>query len=134
MTESDEIANDVLAHSEDDNEWDDQPVRIEARPSGTQVISTRLPTALAEELFAKAEQKGLKPSELVREAVDHYLHAKMASATGEVHTAISAFVGGNLRIVTPLAQYRTENSNPVIEPDDVPAPPTVVALGYPAAG
>lgn len=54
-------------------EQEDQPVQIERRPSGMQVISARLPTPLAEQLFTEAERRGVKLSELIREAVAQFL-------------------------------------------------------------
>ena len=47
-------AEEVLAHSEDPGEWSDEPAQIGSRPSATQVVSARLPSALAEELLALA--------------------------------------------------------------------------------
>jgi hypothetical protein len=131
MTEAERVANEVLAHSEDEGEWDERPAQIETRPSGTQVISARLPTALAEELLAEAERRGVKVSELVRDAVDHLLHPETPTAHHPT-TGITASVSARLTVVTPLWQYRTENSNPIVEPDEIPEPPLVVALGYPS--
>lgn len=132
MPEIERVANEVLEHSEDEGEWDEQPVRIETRPSGTQVVSARLPTALAEELLAEAERRGVKPSELVRDAVDRLLHEKRTTTTYTT-TSISASTSALLRVVTPLWPYRTENSNPIVEPEEAPEPPLVVALGYPSS-
>lgn len=60
MAETEHIADEVLAHSEDEDEWEDEPEQIESRPSGTQVISARLPTALAEELLAGASRRKVR--------------------------------------------------------------------------
>jgi len=80
MKETRNAADSVLAHSEDEGEWEDGPEQIESRPSGTQVISARLPTVLAEHLLAEASNRGIRPSELVRQAVEVY----MRSAVGRV--------------------------------------------------
>jgi hypothetical protein len=106
-------ADDVLAHSEDEGEWEDGAERIESRPSGSQVISARLPTILAEELLDEASQRGLRPSELVRQAVEAYLHARSAKVAG-----ISAQGTGMMRVVTALSDFRTENSNLVVAPTE----------------
>ncbi len=116
-------ADDVLTHSEDEGEWEDEPEQIESRPSGTQVVSARLPTALAEELLSKAAHMEVRPSELIRQAVDAFLHGEPRRGT-----ELTVYEGNQIRVVTPKNQYRTENSNLVVE---VPAEPAhVVALGF----
>ncbi|MHB2021955.1 MAG: hypothetical protein ACYCO3_01290 [Mycobacteriales bacterium] len=65
---------DVLAHSGDDGEWEDAPVEIERRPTGKQVMSARLSQAAALALMDMAAERGVRPSDIVREAVDEYLH------------------------------------------------------------
>jgi hypothetical protein len=118
MTE--EAVEEVLAHAEDEDEWEEQPTRIESRPTGTQVISARLPTALAEKLLAEAARRGLKPSELVRAAVERMLHAE---------AGLAAFTMSNdvrVRVLTPVSPSRTENPNLVLTDE----PSKVVALGF----
>ena len=65
-------ADDVLAHSEDEDEWDDEPVEIEVRPSGSQVISVRVPDDLAHLLFAEVDRRHARLSDVVRAALDQY--------------------------------------------------------------
>jgi hypothetical protein len=113
MSKTNEPAEDVLAHSEDEGEWDNEPEQIESRPSGTQVVSARLPTALAEELLDQASQRGIRPSELVRQAVESYLRGGWGRVAG-----ISAQSTGSLRVVTWLSDYRTENPNLVVTPTE----------------
>lgn len=120
MTENPE-ADEILVHSEDDGEWEDEPAQIESRSSGTQVISARLPTALAEDLLAEAARRNVKPSDLIRRAVDSFLHARPDRIAG-----ISANSTGSVRVVVYLDQYRTENLNPVVEPAE---PPQAVGVG-----
>jgi hypothetical protein len=110
MTQKDSEADDVLAHSEDDDEWEEEPAQIESRPSGTQVISARLPSALAEALLAEAQRLRVRPSELVREAVERRL---MAKPSGIVDIRASA--GQNMRIVSPTPQSSSENFNLVVQ-------------------
>jgi len=69
----DDDAAEVLAHSNDDDEWNDEPVTIEKRPSGSQVISARLPETLATRALNVAAARGLSPSQFVREALEKYL-------------------------------------------------------------
>jgi len=37
-------ADDLFEHRNDPDEWDDQPVEIEVRPAGSEVVSFRLPS------------------------------------------------------------------------------------------
>jgi hypothetical protein len=125
MAETKRLADEALAHSEDEGEWEDEPEQIESRPSGNQVISARLPTALAEELLSEAARRGVRPSELVRQAVEAFLRA----APGGV-ADISVYSVGMLRVFQPPEgqQSRTENYNLDFE---VPAePPQVIAVGF----
>jgi hypothetical protein len=114
MAERERSADEVLAHSEDEGEWEEEPEQIESRPSGTQVISARLPSVLAEDLLAQAARRGVRLSELVREAVEKWL-SKPAGVTD-----IRAYVGQNMRIVTPTPQSRTENFNLVVQVETHP--------------
>lgn len=66
-------ADEVLAHSEDEGEWDDEPVQIEVRPSGSQVISVRVPDDLADLLFAEVDRRRVRLSDVVRAALDQHL-------------------------------------------------------------
>lgn len=110
MAERESRVDEVLAHSEDEGEWEEEPEQIESRPSGTQVISARLPSTLAEELLAAAQRRRVRPSELVREAVEKWLR------TGPVGVFdIHASVGQNMRVVTSAPESRTENFNLVVQ-------------------
>jgi hypothetical protein len=117
MTEDMGLADELVAHSEDEDEWADEPVQIESRPSGSQVISARLPTQLAEELLAAAASRGAKPSELVREAVEAWLH----NVPGAVMD-VRAFAGQNMHVFGSINQTGTQNLNQVV---DVQAPRTI---------
>jgi hypothetical protein len=110
MADREPRADEVLARSEDEGEWEEEPEQIESRPSGTQVISARLPSALAEELLAAAQQRSVRPSEVVREAVEKWLHARPAGVFD-----IRASAGQNMRVVTPAAENKTENFNLVVQ-------------------
>jgi hypothetical protein len=109
MGDRERLADDILEHSEDEGEWEQEPEEIESRPSGSQVISARLPTALAEQVLAEAARRGAKPSEVVREAIEIWLHAKPGGVV-----EISAYAGQNMRVITPSVQGRTENFNLVV--------------------
>lgn len=67
-------ADDVLAHSTDDGEWDEAPTSLEARPTGSQVLTVSLSDELAERLFAETARTGRTLSEVVAVAVEAYVH------------------------------------------------------------
>jgi len=88
-----------------------------------QAVSARLPAVLMEQLSEEAAKRGIKPSELVRQAVEALLRG-----TPEKNADLNASVGNQMTVVAPLNQYKTENPNLVVE---VPIEPShVVALGY----
>jgi hypothetical protein len=93
------------------------------RPAATQVISTRLPSALTAEIAVQAARRGVRSSDLVRLAVEAYMrHPGVAG--------VRANSGGNLRLDPDLDSYSTENDNPVVQPAEVTCdPPGVVAIG-----
>jgi metal-responsive CopG/Arc/MetJ family transcriptional regulator len=88
-----------------------------------QAVSARLPAVLVEQLNEEAANRGIRPSELIRQAVEALLRGEP-----EKSADLNASVGYQMTVVTPLNQYQTENSNLVVE---VPTEPShVVALGY----
>jgi hypothetical protein len=115
MRDKERTADDILEHSEDEGEWEQKPEQIESRPSGSQVISARLPTALAEQVLAEAARRGAKPSEVVREAIEIWLRAVPSSVT-----EISAYAGQNMHVITPSIQGRTDNFNLVVSVETNP--------------
>jgi hypothetical protein len=115
MAEKGSAADEVLAHSEDEGEWEEEPAQIESRPSGTQVISARLPSVLAEALLAEAQRLRVRPSELVREAVERWLTAKPSGMLD-----IRASAGQNMRIVAPTSESRSENFNLFVQVEASP--------------
>ena len=83
-------------------------VHIESRPSGSHVISVRLPEALAEQLLARASAEGTRPSELVRQAVAAFLAGPLLG--------LSATCTGTMRADPLPGHYETVNANPVTGP------------------
>ena len=96
--------DDVLAHSEDEGEWDDEPVEIEVRPSGNQVLSARIPTYLAQYVFDEAERSDLTMSEVVRRAIDAYFQPRVVAI-------IKVFPNDRVRLQALRAD---ETTNPVV--------------------
>jgi hypothetical protein len=86
-------------------------VNIESRPSGTRVISARLPAPLAEQLLSMASH--CLPSVLIRQAVEAFLCARPAVA------GLSATCSGRMRRDPLPGQYETVNVNLVTEPSVV---------------
>lgn len=116
-------ADEILAHSTDDGEWDDEAETIEARPSGTQVISARIPTPLAEQFFAEAARRRMKVSDLVREALDLLL-----SPRGVGRASVNATASILVRVDASTKGYRTANPNLVVDIET--EPPRHDALGF----
>ena len=92
-----------------------KPVIIESRPSGSHVISVRLPAALAERLLARGSDSGSTLSAVVRAAVEAYLRPAPLSLipdTGTTsvrshnfscqHMAVSGVVKAECGICGPL--------------------------------
>lgn len=105
------------------SERQEQGGAADVRYSAMQAVSARLPTALVEELADEAARRGIKLSELVRQAVETLLRKEPDGTTN-----LNASVSYQVTIMTPLSQYQTENANLVVE---VPTEPNqVVALGY----
>jgi hypothetical protein len=113
-------ADEVMEHGEDEGEWDDAREQIESRPTGTQVISTRLPSDLAEALLAEAERRQMRPSELVRHAIEAYMRPQSGVA------GLTANSQGALRLPPEIDGNPTENANPVVE---IPTEPLLIAIG-----
>ena len=108
MTQDSHVEDDVLAHSEDADEWDDKAVAIERRPSGTQVVSVRLPDELARALFRLAKARGVRPSQLLREAAEHILTGEMLEATANVQS------GRQVQMAAAIGAGTWATSNPLV--------------------
>jgi hypothetical protein len=93
------------------------------RPSVMQAVSARLPAVLVEMLNKEATRRGVRPSELIRQAIEALLRGESGSTAG-----LNASVGNQMTVMTPLSHYRTENANLVVEVCIEPS--QVVALGY----
>ena len=104
-------ADDVLAHSEDEDEWDQEPVEIERRPTGNQVLSARIPTALAERVLAEAARRNVRASEIVRAAIEEYF-------SPPVFLVVNVQAGARFRVFRTATAYDT--GNPVVTVGDLP--------------
>jgi uncharacterized protein (DUF1778 family) len=68
-------------HRHDPEEWGEEAVEIEARPTGSTVVSFRLPYEEYEALEVAASERGETLSEFIREAVRLRLQGYAAIAT-----------------------------------------------------
>ncbi len=62
-------ADDLYEHRNDPDEWDDQPVEIEVRPAGSEVVSFRLSSDELDRVVEAAQAAGESLSQFVREAL-----------------------------------------------------------------
>lgn len=103
-------ADDVLAHSADGDEWEDEPVAVDVRPTGKQVLSARLPVELADKVFEEAARRGVPVSEVVRAAVDNYFSPRLVNV-------VSVQPGLRVRMFVTIAY---DTANPVVTTGDLP--------------
>ncbi len=99
-----EVADDVLAHSADEGEWDETPVAIETRANGTQVISARLPSDLAHRVVEEAATLGIPVSDFVRMALERHLQSRAVVAVMSYH------VDASMRFLSPVHVIQTINT------------------------
>jgi len=76
-------------------------VQIESRPSGSQVLSVRLPDDMAEELLAVVRGKRTTISAVVREVLGRYLYERRRMAWLDAHRHELEVVPGSGRLVEP---------------------------------
>ena len=96
----------------DTDEWDDTPIPIQRRPSGQHVVSARIPAALALGANHRADQTGLRLSDIVRDALAAYLRPGFSfEVTHSDRVRVVGFSVGD-HVVSSLA--RTFNSNTVV--------------------
>ncbi|WP_420622816.1 hypothetical protein [Candidatus Poriferisodalis sp.] len=75
MTE--EGAAELYKHRDDPGEWDDQPVEIDVRPGGSEVVSFRIPTEELDSVTEAARVAGESLSQFVRGALSARLKPPM---------------------------------------------------------
>lgn len=121
------VADEVLAHSEDADEWEETAEPIEVRPSGSQVISARLPDDVAQRFLEEAARRGLKPSQLARAAIEMLLDVEPRVE------AIKYYYGAKARLWgTGVASYETES--PLVLKESWVTSLPLVSLGYDTPG
>ncbi len=69
-----DLIKELYEHKDDPDEWSEEAVPIEVRPSRTSVVSFRLPTEEMDALEEAASAAGESLSEYVRKAVALRLH------------------------------------------------------------
>ena len=83
MDEKD-LARQLHETREDTQEWEDGRTEIESRPSGSQVVSFRMPTEEFELLQNDLEATGEKLAEYIRKAIAIRLHGVPIGPTVEL--------------------------------------------------
>jgi len=83
MDEKD-LARELHESRDDPNEWEEAPTHIESRPSGSQVVSFRMPTDEFELLQGDVEAAGEKLAEYIRKAIALRLHGVPIGPTVEL--------------------------------------------------
>ena len=73
MTE--QAGEDLFDHRNDPDEWDDQPVSIEVRRAGSEVVSFRLSSDELDRIMEAARAVGESLSQFVREALSDRLES-----------------------------------------------------------
>jgi hypothetical protein len=63
------MAEDAFAHRHDPGEWAEEPADITVKPSGSEVVSVRVPSALFDHLEQAASEAGQTISQFVRDAI-----------------------------------------------------------------
>lgn len=123
---TDHVADDVLARSEDVGEWEDVAEAIEVRPSGSHVISARIPEELAQRFLDEASRRGLKPSQLAREAFERLLSHDAQVGSVNFTVGYKTRVWGSAK----SASYRTETPLVFQADSDWLDAVALVSLGY----
>jgi Ribbon-helix-helix protein, copG family len=100
------------------------PEETDGKSGSTHVISVRLPSMVAELVDHEAASRGIRPSDLVRLAVEEFVRKPGVAG-------ITANGSGTLRVPADLSPFESENTNPVVQPSDVVLEsPEVVAIGF----
>lgn len=74
MSMNERRARELHEHRDDSEEWEDEASAIDSRPSGSQVVSFRVPTEEFELLQKGLGTTGEKLSEYIRKAIAVRLH------------------------------------------------------------
>lgn len=92
MAEDRDPVEEIMAHRDDPDEWDEQPEAIEVRPRRTDVVSFRLPTDEMEALEANASAAGETISEYLRKAVALRIYGEPIGPAVEITTGAKRLV------------------------------------------
>ncbi|MBA2609125.1 MAG: ribbon-helix-helix protein, CopG family, partial [Actinobacteria bacterium] len=80
MKTEEEMADEVFAHRHEAGEWAEEPDPIAVRPSGSEVVSVRLPVELVDRLETAASAQGETVSQFVRAAIQARLDGVQVAA------------------------------------------------------
>jgi hypothetical protein len=74
MSKESDLVKELHAHRNDPEEWSEETEDIEVRPSGSEVVSFRLPSEELDALAEASKEAGESLSEYVRKAIAVRLH------------------------------------------------------------
>jgi hypothetical protein len=89
-----DMAEELWEHRNDPDEWEGEAEEIESRPSGSAVVSFRLPWEELETLDEAATARGESLSEFIREAVRIRLRAFTIAEQVALATIVEMTYGG----------------------------------------
>jgi hypothetical protein len=84
MNKEKDPADELYEHRNDPDEWSEEAEEIETRPSGSAVVSFRIPWEELEELDDAATERGESLSEFIRKAVRYRLQGIALAAFVEM--------------------------------------------------
>lgn len=97
-----DVAEELYAHRDDPDEWEEEATHLEVRATGTEVVSFRLPSEALDRLQLAAEQRGETLSEILRDIVLSTLKGKeleqlidFTAGSGQVTVRTSLSSGGS---------------------------------------
>lgn len=107
-------AQELHRHRRDKGEWADKPEEIQARPTGSEVLSFRLPAEMLDDLEDAASRTGESLSEFLRSALALRLYG------APIGPAVELFTGGMSFTVRSHIAVDSWSENPSIVPDFPP--------------
>ncbi len=84
MNNEKDLADELYEHRNDPDEWSEEAEEIETRPSGSAVVSFRIPWDELEELDDTATERGESLSEFIRKAVRYHMQGIALAAFVEM--------------------------------------------------
>jgi len=87
-------ADELYEHRHDEDEWEDEPAEVRARPTTTEVVSFRLGSDELDRLQASARERGVSLSEFIRGAIERELGGGPTSELEDLYTGAAKVILG----------------------------------------